>query len=326
LEIHLQFKNGSLLLFKLFGVNVYVHWSWAVIGAFQIWRRDNRGALAGGVVHPLGFYIAQYLCLFFIVLLHEFGHALACKSVGGSAERIVLWPLGGVAYVQPPQRPGAWLWSIAAGPLVNVALLPLTIVPLLVMGGVLVEPWFSFLFELAVINAVLLIFNMLPIYPLDGGQILRSLIWFVAGRGLSLLIAASIGIAGAAGLVVFAISTAQEWLAVMAAYMGFRSFIALKVGRAQFQVDKTPRHDDAICPLCKENPPVGNFWKCPCGTRFDSFFSNSQCPSCGRRFQSTACPRCGKSSPEPLWYSTSGFAVTTTAPVSVDPGTGASGN
>ena len=62
------------------------------------------------------------------MLTHEFGHALACRSVGGTADNIMLWPLGGVAYVNPPQRPGATLWSIAAGPLVNVALaLPLTV-------------------------------------------------------------------------------------------------------------------------------------------------------------------------------------------------------
>ena len=56
--------------------------------------------------------------------MHEFGHALACRQVGGKANQIMLWPLGGVAYVSPPQRPGAMLWSIAAGPLVNVVLVP----------------------------------------------------------------------------------------------------------------------------------------------------------------------------------------------------------
>ena len=60
-----------------------------------------------------------------IVLIHEFGHQLACRSVGGQTHDIVLWPLGGVAYVSPPQRPGAQLWSIAAGPLVNVILFPI---------------------------------------------------------------------------------------------------------------------------------------------------------------------------------------------------------
>jgi Zn-dependent protease len=57
-------------------------------------------------------------------LFHEFGHALACRQVGGQADLIVLWPLGGVAYVSPPPRPGALLWRIAAGPLVNVLLVP----------------------------------------------------------------------------------------------------------------------------------------------------------------------------------------------------------
>jgi Zn-dependent protease len=71
-----------------------------------------------------GWSALEMLALFLIVLTHEFGHALACRSVGGRANLIVLWPLGGVAYVDPPQRPGAQLWSIAAGPLVNVVLVP----------------------------------------------------------------------------------------------------------------------------------------------------------------------------------------------------------
>src|SRR5207248_8681913 len=77
-----------------------------------------------GKYGSLTWNVLEYLALFLIVLMHEFGHALACRQVGGKADRIVLWPLGGVAYVDPPQRPGATLWSIAAGPLVNVALMP----------------------------------------------------------------------------------------------------------------------------------------------------------------------------------------------------------
>src|SRR5205823_4575722 len=68
--------------------------------------------------------LLEYVSVFVIVLMHEFGHALACRQVGGIANRIVLWPLGGIAFVDPPRRPGAYLWSIAAGPLVNVILLP----------------------------------------------------------------------------------------------------------------------------------------------------------------------------------------------------------
>src|SRR5689334_7640202 len=119
--------NASLKLFRLFGVSVYLHWTW-LLGAIFIISR-NRLADTPENPHPLSFFVLLYLCLFLIVLIHEFGHALACKSVGGRADRIVLQPLGGIAFVNPPQRAGAMLWSIAAGPLVNVILLPLTGIP-----------------------------------------------------------------------------------------------------------------------------------------------------------------------------------------------------
>ena len=141
----------------------------------------------GGRNIPSVWPVLEYLALFGIVLLHEFGHALACRQVGGQANQIVLWPLGGVAYVAPPPRPGATLWSIAAGPLVNVALAPiLTILWLLgALGGLGARrcpmPTLSSR-RSCIINWGLLIFNMLPIYPLDGGQILQSLLWFVLGR------------------------------------------------------------------------------------------------------------------------------------------------
>ena len=132
-----------------------------------------------------------------IVLMHEYGHALACRQVGGTANQIVLWPLGGVAYVNPPQRPGATLWSIAAGPLVNVVLLPVLYTAVVVArsaGWAQAMPdVYQLLRAVLWIDLSLLIFNMLPIYPLDGGQILRSLLWFVLGRGRSLMVTTVLG-------------------------------------------------------------------------------------------------------------------------------------
>src|SRR5579871_2548884 len=112
--------RGSLRIAHVFGIDVFVHWSWAIVALFEITYRASEFS---SVVWNL----LEYLSIFCIVLCHEFGHALACRSVGGTANRIVLWPLGGVAYVDPPQRPGAVLWSIAAGPLVNVVLVPITV-------------------------------------------------------------------------------------------------------------------------------------------------------------------------------------------------------
>src|SRR5246500_2655304 len=110
-------KKGSLRLFRVAGIDVYLHWTWFLMLIYQLQFRALQNL-------SLGWNLLVYLCLFGIVVLHEFGHALACRQVGGRADQIILWPFGGVAYVDPPPRPGATLWSIAAGPLVNVALIP----------------------------------------------------------------------------------------------------------------------------------------------------------------------------------------------------------
>ena len=169
-------RQGSFRLFRFAGIDVYLHWSWFLVAVYGISIRAGRYSSA---VWPA----LEYVALFLIVLVHEFGHALACRQVGGQANQIVLWPLGGVAYVAPPPRPGATLWSIAAGPLVNVALAPVLTI-LAVLGhasgwGEAMPNTYAFIKALCYINWALLIFNLLPIYPLDGGQILQSLLWFV---------------------------------------------------------------------------------------------------------------------------------------------------
>jgi Zn-dependent protease len=300
----MNIKNRSLFLFRLFGVNVYLNWSWALVAALQIYLSRNTVGIVSELPRSLGFHIALYLCLFLIVLIHEFGHALACKSVGGRAEDIFLWPLGGVAYVQPPQRAGAMLWSIAAGPLVNVVLLPLTIIPALLVwaaaGKGAVGP--DFLVALAFMNAILLAFNMLPFFPLDGGQILRSLLWFLSGRGLSLVIAAIVGIVGAILLAGLAALAASPWLGVMVLFMAFQSYQGLRIGLAMYRMETGPRHPDALCPLCRQHPPQGALWTCPCGASFDTFDARGTCPACGRAFNTTTCPFCQQSAPLNLWY------------------------
>src|SRR4030095_7632000 len=111
-------RTGVIRLFRFAGIDVYLHFTWFLVAA--IFMTDYMRRYDSPV-----WCVLEYISLFVIVLIHEFGHALACRQVGGIADRIVLWPLGGVAYVNPPPRPGATLWSIAAGPLVNVVLLPI---------------------------------------------------------------------------------------------------------------------------------------------------------------------------------------------------------
>ncbi|HEY1262598.1 MAG TPA: site-2 protease family protein, partial [Terriglobales bacterium] len=177
------------------------------------------------------------------VTVHEFGHALACRQAGGQANRIVLWPLGGVAYVNPPPRPGATLWSIAAGPLVNVALV--FVLGLLVLGARVVGDFYgtdiyAFMKAVFLINLLLLVFNILPIYPLDGGQILRSLLWFIIGPIRSLMAVAIIGFIGAAALILFALFAQSVWIGAVAVFILLNCWGGLQQALMLARVAKAP--------------------------------------------------------------------------------------
>src|SRR5436190_310772 len=172
----MDITSGSFRLFRVRGIDVFLHWTWFLIAFIQIVTRPQEAKTSWTYEQP-AWFVVEYLCLFGIVLLHEFSHALACRSVGGLADTIVLWPLGGIAYVRPPARPGAVLWSIAAGPLVNVALV-LPTVGLYLWSAGADEPadLNRFFFRLVVMNGLLLAFNLLPVYPLDGRQSLQAIL------------------------------------------------------------------------------------------------------------------------------------------------------
>lgn len=236
-------QGGSIRLFRFAGIQVSLHFSWFLVAIYQLTSR------AHGYRSPI-FAIYEYLALFLIVLLHEFGHAFACRQVGGSANYILLWPFGGVAFVQPPPRPGAQLWSIAAGPLVNVALIPVLAVlqrlaaPLLAFQA---PDFFRLILMAGQINFLILIFNLLPIYPLDGGQILRSLLWFPLGRILSLQIASVIGLIGGALIALYGLLNGSLWIALLAFFLlsqaiaGWRQARALRLEAEGWRNSEPPR-------------------------------------------------------------------------------------
>ncbi len=285
-------RQGSIHLFRFSGIDVFLHWSWFLLAVYEIQDRAHSYS-------SITWNILEYLALFLIVLLHEFGHALACRQVGGRANQIVLWPLGGVAYVDPPPRPGATLWSIAAGPLVNVALLP--ILGALVITGhyrFWTESGFNtaqFLPSVFWINVGLLIFNILPIYPLDGGQILRSVLWFPLGRARSLQVATILGFIGVAGFIGLALWAGSIWYGALAVFMLMNCWGGFKHAQELLRIAKLPRHQEFSCPSCKASPPAGALWRCGnCGQPFDTFATGAVCPWCSARFAKTRCLDCGE--------------------------------
>jgi Zn-dependent protease len=305
------FRGGSLWLFRLTGIDVYVHWSWLLVAIFQVQYRA-RVAEDGNPLLPLyesgKWHALQYLALFGIVLLHEFGHALACRRVGGVADTIVLWPLGGIAFVKPPQRPGALLWTAAAGPLVNVALIPLLGSLLLLEGRV---DWSAFspdlpLFLRAVFALNLLLFlNLIPVYPLDGGQILQGLLWFLIGRAESLMVVSILGMLVGGGMMMLAFLSGEVWLCILSAFVLFTASAGFRHGRLLSRLLSGPRRQEAACPSCKTSPLLGNYWTChECRTHFDIFAHRGHCPECGQFYRDTTCPECYQEHLIDEWFHT----------------------
>jgi len=223
-----QFFNQSFYLFSFRGVRVDIHILFVLFIVLECVTS------AGSILWSL-----RWLSLLFAsVLLHEFGHVFGCRSVGGSADRILLWPLGGLAFCAPPHRPWAEFVTVVWGPLVNVIIaagcfaallltlpadfpMPVSLNPFNMWGAGYVSGWRGLLADLYVVNYALLLFNIcLIFYPFDGGRLVQVAIWAKYGYGRSMHIATRLGMAGAVvvALVGFA---KQEFLLFIIALFGF---------------------------------------------------------------------------------------------------------
>lgn len=200
---------GSVPLFTAFGIRVRAHSS--LILAMALVLIFGVGGFGDTFVGRLEALSA----LFLIVLLHEFGHCFTARWVGGSAEDILMTPLGGLAFARPPRRPLPTFLTIAGGPAVNVLICLVTGGALLSLGysvpvnifrwGTYVtgfgapRGWIElnfFIFLVFTTSWALLLFNLWPIYPLDGGQMVQAILWPRVGYLRSMKIAAVTGMIG----------------------------------------------------------------------------------------------------------------------------------
>lgn len=192
---------------RYFGIRVRIHILFLLLLLFETWKAAAVGGLPG-----LKLALIWEAILFFSVLLHEFGHCFAARAVGGSAEQILMWPLGGLAYVEAPNTPRAQFITTVWGPLVNVGI-ALVCAAIILAGGFLppLNPFHPFelwplpgatLAELDVpswllwptvtfgLNCwILLLFNVIPAFPMDGGRLLRCVLWRPLGFARATIIA-----------------------------------------------------------------------------------------------------------------------------------------
>ncbi|MFM1769581.1 MAG: hypothetical protein RJA22_2110 [Verrucomicrobiota bacterium] len=170
--------RGSLRLARLFGIDVYVHVTFLILVALIA----TAHALAGGGWSAGLASVLFVVTLFACVLLHEFGHALAARHYGIRTSHITLLPIGGIAHLERlPRHPLQELWVALAGPLVNLLIAGGLALGLLASGHAPSLPALNtttgpFLERLIAVNLILVAFNLLPAFPMDGGRVLRALL------------------------------------------------------------------------------------------------------------------------------------------------------
>jgi len=168
----------SINLFRIFGIQLAVHASFVLLLAYYGWRGWQLGG-AGGALWSVAVIVLFFVC----VVLHELGHSLTARRYGVRVPRILLLPIGGMAEMDRiPRRPSAELIITIAGPAVNY-LLVLLLLPLIwhELLGLVEIPDFSaadMLTQLWWANLIMGTFNLLPVFPMDGGRIFRALLAF----------------------------------------------------------------------------------------------------------------------------------------------------
>jgi len=168
----------SLKIAKLAGIDIFIHFTFFILltwVAFIQWKLNGSiGAAFSGVV----FILAVFAC----VVLHELGHALAAKKYGIKTRDIILLPIGGVARLEKmPNRPIQELWVALAGPAVNVVIVALLAVYLWITNTLtpdnqLTMTTAAFVERIMGVNIFLILFNMIPAFPMDGGRVFRALL------------------------------------------------------------------------------------------------------------------------------------------------------
>lgn len=191
--------RGSLKIAKFFGIEVFVHWSFLLLLGFIVFSTKDQNEPVLAIVENLAFVLLLFVC----VTLHEFGHALMARRFNIPTLNITLLPIGGIAsLLDIPKKASHEFWVAIAGPLVNIAIaIGINIYFIQLLGvnetmvyyqsqldllagkGSAAVTYFGndFIFSLLEANIFLFLFNLIPAYPMDGGRVLKAILWGIFG-------------------------------------------------------------------------------------------------------------------------------------------------
>jgi Zn-dependent protease/predicted transcriptional regulator len=244
--------RGSLKIFTWFRIPVYLHWTFGLPVLYALWTWYDGQHEPETLLMITGFLAALATC----VLLHEYGHSLMARRYGVNTQDILLTPIGGIARLERmPEKPMQEFLVAIAGPMVNVviALLLLGISLIVFRGedwevfkwllGLLISkdgeaveipdgPMF-FIAWLLISNCVLVLFNLIPAFPMDGGRIFRSLLSMRLGRVRATRMASFLG----QGIALVFISGGFFWSQPMLAVVGLFVFMTARTENSMVQLD-----------------------------------------------------------------------------------------
>lgn len=245
---------------KLFGIDIFLHWSFVLIPILVIYSSltNGRGLAASSLS------LLLTLALFGCVLLHELGHALTARRFGIRTRDIVMLPIGGLARLERmPRKPSQEFLIAIAGPAVNVVIAGLIFVTLLLISppATLLSPGLyglSFFVSLMWANILLVAFNMLPAFPMDGGRVVRSLLAMLVPYEDATLIAGRLGQVMAVGFGIVGILW-QPTMILIAMFVFFAASSEIRMVRGGMPLPYA-RRNSAVPPV-QSVDPVAEEWQ-----------------------------------------------------------------
>lgn len=177
--------RSQIKLGRFFGIEIGLHYSWFLIALLIVLSlssqfHSSNPEWGDGVILILA--IATAILFFISLLLHELAHSLVATSNNLPVKEITLFALGGVSQIEKnPTSAKLEFWMALVGPMTSGVIGAMCLLAARVLGGASSKPGMAMLLWLGYINLALAVFNMIPGYPLDGGRVLRAIIWWKTG-------------------------------------------------------------------------------------------------------------------------------------------------
>lgn len=229
-----QIKLGSV-----FGIKIGLHYSWFLIALLIVLSLSSRfhasnPAWGDGVILTMS--VATAVLFFVSLLLHELAHSLVATSHQLPVKEITLFALGGVSQIEKnPTSAKVEFWMAFVGPLTSAVIGAVCLTLARLIGDPASDPWIAMLLWLGYINLSLAGFNLIPGYPLDGGRVLRSLIWWKTGNAdRSTQLAARAGQAIAFAFIAFGILQYFGGAGIGGLWIAFIGWFLLQASRESY--------------------------------------------------------------------------------------------